>query len=81
MVGYDPVEGYERAFADTQRNRPFQRFNFTGMVSYRRDVMLDTLGKSATPQARQTFLRDHGTVFHVSRNGGSLIDGREATNE
>ncbi len=57
--------------------RPYRRFNFTGLVMYEREVFIERhQGSSAAD--RQAFLQQEGEVFHVDRNGGSLIPVSEA---
>ena len=56
-------------------NRPFRRFNFTGVLIYEREAFLD-FTRGLRPLERQRWLRDFGTAYYVNRRGGNLIAGK-----
>lgn len=57
-------------------NDQFQRFNFTGVTIYQREL-LTVLGRDARSdndlEARQNVLREFGDPYQVSRQGGTLV--------
>lgn len=57
-------------------NPVFQRFNYTGVVIYRREPLL-TVGttESASPDARRDAIRKFGQAYFVNRSGGTLQAG------
>lgn len=71
-TGQQEVDG-ERA-GNGNLTVPFQRFNFAGVVIYRREPFV-ALGADADPEPRREVLRRLGQTYYVSRNGGSLVGG------
>ena len=64
------------SWTGAQYSPAFQRFNYTGVVIYRREPML-ALGtsESVTPAARRGVLERHGKPYFVNRSGGTLMAG------
>lgn len=80
LLAYDPRNGkqFETAY-DTNNNgnpilkRPYQRFNFTGLVLYDRERFA-AVGNDVAD--RYEHLSRRGLLFYINRNGGNLIEGR-----
>lgn len=69
----DGDDGYEAC--RIRNNGPlYQRYSFGGVVLYNRDDFA-ALGKDASVEERQTYLRDNGRPQFAQRFGGGLIAG------
>lgn len=56
----------------------FQRFNYTGVVIYRREPLVAVgTSESVTPEARRGVLERHGKSYFVNRSGGTLMAGNQ----
>jgi prepilin-type N-terminal cleavage/methylation domain-containing protein len=83
------VEGTEAAGEGWNVSRarfdtPFQRFNFTGVVVYKREPFV-ALGFDAASEAeyraRRDVLRRFGLMYYVDRTGGNLLAGGAESTE
>ena len=52
---------------------PYQRYSFTGVVTYRREAFATLAGTTNLAQARQDLLRQSGRAYAVQRFGGGLV--------
>jgi type II secretory pathway pseudopilin PulG len=59
---------------DLQHGPAYQRYSFSGVVTYRREPFAQ-LGTAATGIQRQTLLRESGRAFLAHRYGGGLVPG------
>jgi type II secretory pathway pseudopilin PulG len=71
LRAFAPTLGYE---VDNNAGVPFQRYSFSGVVTYRREPFA-ALGASATGAARQALLQRDGRPFMVQRYSGGLQSG------
>ncbi len=65
--------GYD---ADNNGGVPYQRFSFSGVVTYHREPFV-ALGPDAPGVARQNYLREAGRPFMVHRFSGGLLPGMQ----
>jgi type II secretory pathway pseudopilin PulG len=81
LKAYDPLsrEEKDRSRIDEVvggNNRPYERYNFTGVALYGRSAFL-SLGKQAwLGQVRQDWLKGNARPYLVSRFGGELVMGK-----
>jgi type II secretory pathway pseudopilin PulG len=77
QTGQLETDGVRRS-GTGQLDVPFQRFNFTGAVIYRREPFT-ALGADANDndmiRARRDVLRRFGQAYYVDRTGGNLVAG------
>lgn len=81
LRAYDPRPGFQTESAgdgwigrERRFRTPFQRFNSTGVVIYRREPF-EKAGRNAQANVRRPVLERFGTVFYVDRGSGGLVSG------
>jgi type II secretory pathway pseudopilin PulG len=79
MRAYVPLPSYQYETTDTGNDGSgefFQRYGFTGVVTYRREPFV-ALGDSASSADRQQALEQTGRPYMAQRFGGGLLSGAQ----
>ncbi len=78
MKAYSPTREFEVTSAfNAETTRPYQRFNFTGVVLYNREAFT-ALGANVDGEARQSLLQQMGRPYLAHRFSGGLLSGAQA---